>query len=59
VVNSRRDQNRVRTSTILDQPHEISSPKSLTNRGKHVIGGIQPKFVYQFTSLDYYELMEH
>ncbi len=31
----------------------------MTNRGRDVIGGIQPKFVYQFASPDYYEPVEH
>jgi hypothetical protein len=31
----------------------------VTNRGRDVIGGIQPKFVYQFASPDYYEPVEH
>ncbi len=30
----------------------------MTNRRNNVIGGIQPKFVYQFAYLDYYELVE-
>jgi len=29
------------------------------SRGRDVIRGIQPRFVYQFASLDYYELVEH
>jgi hypothetical protein len=28
------------------------------NRRKDVTGGIQPRFVYQFTSPNYYELVE-
>jgi hypothetical protein len=31
----------------------------VTSRGKDVTGGIQLKFVYKTTSLDYYELVEH
>jgi hypothetical protein len=30
----------------------------MTNRRRDVIGGIQPKFVYQFDSPYYYEPME-
>jgi len=37
---------------------EISSPKSMTSQRRDIIGGIQSKFVYQFTSLDYHELVE-
>ncbi len=43
---------------ILNQSQEISSPKSMNNQGRDVTGGIQPKFVYQSTSLDYYEPVE-
>jgi hypothetical protein len=31
----------------------------VTNLGRDVIGGIQPKFVYQSASLDYYKPVEH
>ncbi len=31
----------------------------MTSQEKDVIRGIQPKFVYQSASLDYYELVEH
>ncbi len=31
----------------------------MISRGRDVIRGIQPRFVYQSTSLDYYELVEH
>jgi hypothetical protein len=31
----------------------------MTNRRRDVIGSIQPKFVYQFAFLDYYEPVEH
>ncbi len=30
----------------------------MNNQGRDVTGGIQPKFVYQSTSLDYYEPVE-
>jgi hypothetical protein len=30
----------------------------LIGRGKDVTGSIQPRFVYQFASLNYYELVE-
>jgi hypothetical protein len=59
MVQSRREQDIVGTSIVLDQPHEISSPKSITNQGRDVTRGIQPKFVCQFTSPNYYESMEH
>ncbi len=44
---------------VHDQSQEISSLKSVTSQGRNVIGGIQPKIVYQFASLDYYELVGH
>jgi len=59
VVQSRRDQDGGGNSIILDQPHEILSPKSVTSQRKDVIKGIQPKFMYQSTFPDYYEPMEH
>jgi hypothetical protein len=31
----------------------------MISQRRDVIKGIQPKFVYQSTSLDYYELVEH
>jgi len=31
----------------------------MTSRGRDVTRGIQPKFVYQSTSPNYYELVEH
>ncbi len=31
----------------------------MTSQGKDVVGGIQPEFLYQSTSPDYYELMEN
>ncbi len=58
-VQTLKNQDRVGISIILDQLWEISSPKSVTNRRKDVIRDIQPKFVYQSTSLDYYELVDH
>jgi hypothetical protein len=30
----------------------------MTNQGRDVTGGIQPKFVYQYVSPDYHELVE-
>ncbi len=59
VIQSHRYQNGTRTSVILDQSQEISSPKSVINRKKDVTGTIQPNFVYQSTSLNYYEAVEH
>jgi hypothetical protein len=59
VVQSRRNQHRVKTSIVFDQPQRMSSPKLVTNRGRDVRRGIQPKFVYQSTSLDYYETVEN
>jgi hypothetical protein len=59
MVQNRTNQDGVGTSLVPDQLHEISSPESVTNQRRGVIIGIQPKFVYEFTFLDYYELMEH
>jgi hypothetical protein len=59
VVQNGRDQNGVGISVVPDQPQEISSQESMISQGKDVIGGIQPKFVYQSTSPNYYEPMEH
>jgi len=58
VVQSQRDQNRTRISIIPDQLQEISNPESLTNQGRDVTWGIQPRFVYQSTFPNYYELLE-
>jgi len=46
VVQSCRDQDGAGTFVVPDQPHEILSPKSVTNQRKGVIAGIQPRFVY-------------
>jgi len=59
VVQSWKDKKGTRTYIILDQPQEISSLELVINRGKDVTRGIQPKFMYQSASLDYYELMEY
>jgi len=59
VVQSGRDQNGVGISVVPDQPQEFSSQQSMIIQGKDVTGGIQPKFVYQSTSPDYYEPVEH
>ncbi len=59
MVQSCRDQDKVGISIVLDQPQEISSLKSVTSWGRDVTWGIQPRFVYQSASLDYYEPMEH
>jgi hypothetical protein len=59
MVQSRRDQNGVRTFTIPNQSQEISSPKLVNSRGKDVTGGIQPKFMYQSAFPDYYKLVEN
>jgi hypothetical protein len=40
MVQSRKDQDKVGTFAILDQPQDISSPESVIGRGKDVIGGI-------------------
>jgi hypothetical protein len=58
MVQIRRNQDGARTSKVFDKMQEISSLESLTNQRRDVIGGIQPMFVYQSTSLDYYELVE-
>ncbi len=58
VVYNQIDQDGVSTSIILDQSQEISSPKLMNSRGRDVIGGIQPRFMYQFAFKIYYELME-
>jgi hypothetical protein len=58
VAQSCKDQNRAETSTILDQPQGIPSLELMTSWKKDVTWGIQPRFVYQSTSLDYYELVE-
>jgi hypothetical protein len=42
VVQTWRDKNETWTYAILNQPHEISSPKSMTSQGRDVTGGIQP-----------------
>ncbi len=44
---------------IFDHPQEISSLKLVTNQRKNVTGGIQPNFVYQSASPNYYEPVEH
>jgi len=31
----------------------------MTSTGRDVTGGIQPRFVYQFAFVDYYESVEH
>ncbi len=46
-------------SIVPDQLQEISSPKSVTSWRRDVTRGIQPKFMYQSASPDYYELVEH
>jgi hypothetical protein len=48
-----------RWNRVLNQPHEILSPKSMTSQRRDVARGIQPKFVYKSTSPNYYEPMEH
>jgi hypothetical protein len=59
VVQSRKDQNGVGTFVILNQSQEILSPKSVINQRRDVTWGIQPMFVYQFASQNYYEPIEH
>jgi hypothetical protein len=39
MVQSRRDQNGVKTSLVLDQLLEVSSVKSMINWGKHIRRG--------------------
>jgi hypothetical protein len=58
MVQNQKYQDGVRTFVVLDQLHEISSPKSVNNQRRDVTGGIQPRFVYQFVSPDYYEQVE-
>ncbi len=58
LIQSHRDQDKTRTSVVCDQMPKISSPKSITNRKKDIIVGIESKFVCYFTSLDYYEPMK-
>ncbi len=55
MVQSCKDQDKAWTSIVLNQSHGISSLKSVTSWRKDITGVIQPKFVYQSTSLDYYE----
>jgi hypothetical protein len=59
VVQSHTYQDEVRTSIVPNHSQEISSLKSVTNQRSDVTRGIQPKFVYQSTSPNYYEPMEH
>jgi hypothetical protein len=59
VVQNRKDQNGTGTFVVHDQSQEISSPKLMNSRRRDVIRGIQPKFVYQSTYLNYYELVEN
>jgi len=59
VVQSRKDQDKAGTFVVLDHSQEISSPESMTNLGRDVIGGIQPRFMYECASPNYYEPMEH
>ncbi len=59
MVQSRKNQNRAKTFVVPGQLQEISSLESVINQGRDVTRGTQPKFVYQSTSPDYYELMEH
>jgi len=59
VAHSHKYQDEVGNPIVSNQLQEISSPESMTNRRRDVIGSIQPKFVYQFAFLDYYEPMEN
>jgi hypothetical protein len=59
MVQSQGDQDKVGIFVILDKSQEISNPESMSSRGRDVIGGMQRRFVYQITSLDYYELVEY
>jgi isopentenyl phosphate kinase len=58
VVQNCSDQDEVGKFVVRNQLQEISSLELVTSPRKDVTGGIQPKFVYHSTSLDYYELME-
>jgi len=59
MVQSQRDQDGVGTFVVHNQLHEISNPQSVNNQRKDVIGGIQPRFVYESTSPFYYEPVEN
>ncbi len=59
VVQNHRNQDGAWTSIIIYQPQEISSLESVTSQGRDVTRGIEPRFVYQITSLNYYEPVEH
>jgi hypothetical protein len=58
MVQSRRYQDEARSSVVFDQQQEISSLKLRNSWGNDVTRGIQPRFVYQSTSPNYYEPME-
>jgi hypothetical protein len=58
MVQSQRDHDEAWTFVVLDHPQEISSPKSVNSGGRDVTGSIQPRFVYQSTSLNYCEPVE-
>jgi hypothetical protein len=58
MIQIQKNQDGTRTSEVFDQMQKISSLESLTNQKRDVIGGVQPMFVYQSTSLNYYELVE-
>jgi hypothetical protein len=59
MVQSRRNQDGVGTFVVPNQPQEISSMEFMISQRRDVTRGIQPKFVYQYAFLDYYELVEH
>ncbi len=59
VVQSRKYQDEAKTFVILGQPHEISSPVTMTSGRRDIIGGIQSRFVYQSTFPNYYESMKN
>jgi hypothetical protein len=52
VVQIDRDQDKIGTSIILDQPLEISSPKLIISKRRDIIGGIQSRFMYQFEPME-------
>ncbi len=58
MVQNWRSQDEARTFAVPNQLQEISSFESMNSWRKDVIGGLQLRFVYQSTSLDYYELVE-
>jgi len=48
MVQSCRDQDKAGTFVVLDQLQEISNTELVTNQGKDIIGGIQPRLCISF-----------